>query len=117
MDTELAPLPLIPLVSRLFEYALQHHTITGITEKDLHDIQRAVEGGHQPVMSARGQISSDRYEFGDIYLYVHNDFASLSKGEVLICASLKKELVYIRAPKKHELCDVVIDSVIHSEPF
>lgn len=115
MNSDITPLPILPIVERLFGYAAQHHDKTGITEKELHNIQQAVTAGHPPVASARGQICSDRYEFNGVYLYIHPDFVSLSKGEVLICASLKKELLYIRAPQKHESFDIVTDTVIHSE--
>ena len=115
MNSDITPLPILPIVEQLFGYAAHHHDKTGITGKELHAIQQALIEGYRPIASARGQICSDRYEFNGVYLYIHPDFVSLSKGEVLICASLKKELLYIRAPQKHETFDIVTDTVIHSE--
>ncbi len=117
MNSEIRPLPIIPIVERLFEFAARCHDTTGITPGELQDIKTTIRGGHRPSICARGQICSDRYDFRGICLYVHTDFAALCKGEVLVCASLKKELLYIRAPQKHEQFDIVTDTVVHSEPL
>lgn len=81
------------------------------------EIDATMKGKPYPTLSLRQAYDEDRYEIGDITLFVTPDSVMMMQNGLIVGGSLKDEHLYIRVPHDDPYLKLTLTKTVVSEPI